>query len=76
VVWGDSVLFDVVEEGSEAGEFVGWADAVAEWVVGGDGGAGGAGSGVAGDEVLAVVGGGEESAEGFAAAAFWSGAGA
>ena len=41
-----------LEECSDGGEFVGWVDAVVQWVGGGDGGAGGAGSLVAGVEVV------------------------
>ena len=65
-----------VEEGSDLGEFVGGVDAVAQWVVGGDGGAGGAGSLVEWVEVASGQWWGEESAECFAAVSFGSYGGA
>ena len=58
------------------GEFVGWVDAVAQRVVGGDGGAGGAGSSVASGEVVSGEWWGEEPAECSAAVSFWSDGGA
>src|SRR4029079_12791312 len=47
----DALFSGFVEEGSDGGEFVGWVDAVAQGVGGGDGGAGCAGLLVAGVEV-------------------------
>ena len=72
----DAVFAGFVEHGSDAGEFVGGVDAVAQRVGGGDGDAGGAGALVAGVEVLAGEWRGEESAECFAAASFRSDRGA